>query len=142
MTQYVRRRLAQSVMDAGGSGGDAEEGGALPLASWHVVRPRRVAVHAEKEWRLLSAAHRMVCGQDLVHAKYTCGRHRTDGLAHDSDAKAGRAPKRRHRNGLAMLVVPYLVLGPWLQRHGVLAGWRGQAVASAGASPTANWAAI
>ena len=52
-------------------------------------------------------------------------------MQHD-DAKAERAAKRRHRNGLAMLVVPYLVLGPWLQRHGVLAGWRGQAVASAG----------
>ena len=43
-----------------------------------------------------------------------------------------RVARKRNKNGLAMLVVPYLVLGPWLQRHGVLAGWRGQAIASAG----------
>ena len=54
--------------------------------------------------------------------------------AHPEDGSL-RAARKRHKNGLAMLVVPYLVLGPWLQRHGVLAGWRGQAVATAGTLP-------
>ena len=57
--------------------------------------------------------------------------HRTKHTAQHEDGSV-RAARKRHKNALAMLVVPYLVLGPWLQRHGVLAGWRGQAVATAG----------
>ena len=57
---------------------------------------------------------------------------RTSKTAQHDDVAAGRNSKRRHRNGLALLVVPYLLLGPWLQRHGVLAGWRGRGVATVG----------
>jgi hypothetical protein len=39
MAQYARRRLTKSLMGATDGGGDAEEG-ALPLASWHVIRRR------------------------------------------------------------------------------------------------------
>ena len=47
MAQYVRRRLANGLMGATGGDGDAEQG-ALPVASWHVVRPRCVVAYAHQ----------------------------------------------------------------------------------------------
>ena len=67
MAQYVRRRLAKSLMGAGRGGGDAEEG-ALPLASWHVVKPRRVTAIAHQSNHIVSYAQ---APQHVVHILIT-----------------------------------------------------------------------
>ena len=51
----------------------------------------------------------------------------------ECDAGGKSVTRGRCGWGLGALVVPYLLLGPWLQESGWLAGWRGQALALAGA---------
>ena len=123
MTQKVRRRSAHSAMGSGQGDCDAEQGAVDNAPSNDGLRSRSAA----KVRRFL---HRLRRRLQLTHMQCFACLRRTDSAAGGDGPM--RAARRRHKNGLALLVVPYLVLGPWLQRHGVLAGWRGQAVASAG----------